>query len=147
MNDYTTTNIEKHQTKDTDDGHINGELAVVWRDWDDIIKNYPKMVYVSSINPREIKGPHIHTKRTSHFVCIHGKVLFIVKNNDGTYSEIESSDEHPVLIHIPKNIASAHINLSTDTSRVLALADISWKPNDDEMINTIFDDYDWKKWI
>ena len=114
---------------------------------DEIIKNYPKMVYVSSINPREIKGPHIHTKRTSHFVCIHGKVLFIVKNNDGTYSEIESSDEHPVLIHIPKNIASAHINLSTDTSRVLALADISWKPNDNEMINTIFDDYDWKKWI
>ena len=115
--------------------------------WGDIIKNYPKMVYVSSINPREIKGPHIHTKRTSHFVCIHGKVLFIVKNNDGTYSEIESSGEHPVLIHIPKNIASAHINLSTDTSRVLALADISWKPNDNEMINTIFDDYDWKKWI
>ena len=57
-------------------------------------------------------------------------------------------DEHPVLnSYSKKHIASAHINLSTDTSRVLALADISWKPNDNEMINTIFDDYDWKKWI
>ena len=29
--------------------------------------------------------------------------------------------------------------------RVLALADISWKPNDDEMENVQFDDYDWQK--
>ena len=80
-NSYKIFDLEKHPTKDTNDGHINGELSVVWRDWDDIIKNYPKMVYVSSINPGEIKGPHIHTKRTSHFVCIHGKVIFIIKNN------------------------------------------------------------------
>ena len=46
-----------------------------------------------------------------------------------------------------KNIASAHINLSTTTSRVLALTDISWKPNDNEMINTTFDNYNWKKYI
>ena len=147
MSDYSATNLEKHSTKDVDDGHNNGELTVVWRDWDKIIKNHPKMVYVSSINPGEIKGPHIHTKRISHFVCIHGKVLFIIKNSDGTYSEIESSDEHPVLVHVPKNIASAHINLSTTTSRVLALTDISWKPNDNEMINTTFDNYNWKKYI
>ena len=147
MSDYSATNLEKHSTKDVGDGHNNGELTVVWRDWDKIIKNHPKMVYVSSINPGEIKGPHIHTKRTSHFVCIHGKVLFIIKNSDDTYSEIESSDEHPVLVHVPKNIASAHINLSTTTSRVLALTDISWKPNDNEMINTTFDNYNWKKYI
>ena len=147
MSDYSATNLEKHSTKDVDDGHNNGELTVVWRDWDKIIKNHPKMVYVSSINPGEIKGPHIHTKRTSHFVCIHGKVLFIIKNSDDTYSEIEYSDEHPVLDHVPKNIASAHINLSTTTSRVLALTDISWKPNDNEMINTTFDNYNWKKYI
>jgi len=31
-------------------------------------------------------------------------------------------------------------------SHVLALADLAWIPNDNEMINTIFEDYDWKKW-
>ena len=146
MGDYSTSNLEKHVTKDVNDGHNNGELTVVWRDWDNIIKNHPKMVYVSSINPGEIKGPHIHTKRTSYFVCIHGKVVFIIRNNDGTYSEIESSAEYPILVCVPKNIASAHINLSTSISRVLALTDISWKPNDNEMINTTFDNYNLKKW-
>tara|TARA_B110000014_G_C20125674_1_gene599395 strand:- start:3637 stop:4083 length:447 start_codon:yes stop_codon:yes gene_type:complete len=145
MNDFSIENLEKHPTKNIDDQHVNGELTVIWRDWDTFMKNHPKMVYVSSVNPGEIKGPHIHTKRSSYFVCIHGKVLFVIKNNDGSYSEIISSDENPVLVHIPKNIPSAHINLHSEVSRVLALADISWKPNDNEMINTTFEDYNWKK--
>jgi dTDP-4-dehydrorhamnose 3,5-epimerase len=147
MTDFSVHPLEKHLTKDINDGHFNGELTVVWRDWDKLLKNHPKMVYVSSINPGEIKGPHIHTKRTSYFVCIHGKVLFIIRNSDGKYSEIESSAENPVLIQIPNNVPSAHINLDQNISRVLTLADISWKPNDNEMINTNFDDYNWKKWI
>ena len=53
-----------------------------------ILKNPPKMVYVSSVNPCEIKGPHIHSKRTSYFTCIHGKVVFVIKKPDGTYDEI-----------------------------------------------------------
>ena len=139
--------LERHQTKDVTDSHINGDLTVIWRDWDDIINNHPKMVYESSVNPGEIKGPHIHTKRNSYFVCIHGKVVFIIKNKDGMYTEIESSDENPVLVHVPDNIASAHVNLSNNVSRVLALTDLAWKPNDKEMINAVFENYNWEKWI
>ena len=135
-----------HHTKDVSDQHINGNLTVIWRDWDNIVKNEPKMVYVSSINPGEIKGPHLHTKRNSYFVCIHGKVVFIIKDTNGKYHEIQSSDENPVLIHVPKNYSSAHINLSNSVSKVLVLADIAWRPNDDEMKNVSFDDYDWSKW-
>ena len=137
--------LETHETKDINDQHVNGKLTVVWRDYDNLIKNPPKMVYVSSVNAHEIKGPHIHTKRESYFVCISGKVIFVMKNHDGSYSEIESSEAKPTLIHVPKNVASAHINIHNDISHVLALADIAWKPNDNEMINTIFDDFDWKK--
>jgi len=146
MKDFLTYNLEKHETQNITDGHTNGELTVVWRDWDKIMKDSPKMVYISSVNPGEVKGPHIHKKRTSFFVCIQGRVVFVIKNSDGTYSEIESSDKKPILIQIPNNIPSAHINLDQNISRVLTLADISWKPNDNEMINTNFDDYDWKKW-
>ena len=49
-------------------------------------------------------------------------------------------------VYVPKNIASAHINIDDGISRVLALADIAWRPNDDEMKNISFDDYDWSKW-
>lgn len=138
--------LEKHNTKNIDDEHVNGSLTVIWRDWDKIIIPEPKMVYVSSVNPGEIKGPHLHLKRDSYFVCVHGKVLFVIKGKDGQYEEIISGDEEPVLVHVPKNIASAHINLDNDISRVLALADIAWKPNDNEMKNVLFEDYDWNKW-
>ena len=104
------------------------------------------MVYASSINPGEIKGPHIHTQRDSYFVCISGKVIFVVKDLDGTYQEIESSEKNPVLVHIPKNISSAHINVTNKISIIIALANPAWRPNDDEMKNVYFDDYDWSKW-
>ena len=144
--DEIVIDLEVHKTKDIQDEHVNGELTVVWRDWDKIIKNEPKMIYVSSVDIGETKGPHIHTKRNSYFVCIEGKVIFILKNENGEYIEIESSHEKPVMVFVPKNIASSHVNISNNTSRVLALADVAWKPNDNEMINTSFDDYDWSKW-
>ena len=77
MDGDLSINLEKHETKNNVDQHVNGSLTVIWRDWDNIIKHEPKMVYVSSVNPGEIKGPHTHTKRNSYFVCIYGKVLFI----------------------------------------------------------------------
>ncbi len=144
--EITQIKLEKHDTKDIKDGHVNGSLIVIWRDWDKIISFEPKMVYTSSINPGEIKGPHLHKKRNSYFVCIKGKVVFIAKDSNGKYHEIESGEDNPILVQIPKNYASAHINMTDDVSIILTLANIAWKPNDNEMINTTFDDYDWKKW-
>ena len=139
-------NLEKHETKSVVDDHVNGSLTVIWRDWDEIIQNTIKMIYVSSVNPGESKGPHIHTKRDSYFVCIHGKVVFIIKEKNGNYTEIESSDEKPVMVYVPKNCSSAHVNLSKNVSRVLTLADLAWHPNDEEMKNDSFDNYNWSKW-
>ena len=138
-------NLETHETKDIENKDKNGSLTLIWRDWDKIIPE-PKMVYVTSVNPGSRKGPHIHKKRTSCFVCIKGKVVFIIKDENGKYLEIESSEDHPVLVQVPKNISSAHVNLSKDDSSVLTLADIAWKPNDNEMDNVLFEDYDWSKW-
>lgn len=145
-NSEFSTKLEKHDTKDIEDGHLNGSLTVIWRDWDKFIKNEPKMVYVSSVNPGEIKGPHLHTKRSSYFTCIHGKVVFIIKNPTGQYTEIHSSENNTVMVYVPKGYPSAHINLSNDVSKILTLADIAWKPNDNEMQNQTFDDYNWTKW-
>ena len=138
--------LETHLTKDVDDQHVNGILTVIWRDWDKILEFEPKMIYLSSVNPGEIKGPHLHTKRNSYFVCTRGKVVFVIKNSDGNYEEIESSEENPVLVKIPKGVPSAHVNLSRNISSIIALADIAWRPNDHEMENITFNDYDWKKW-
>ena len=143
---FSIWDLEKHQTKDITDSHINGELTVIWRDWDNLIKNHPKMVYVNSVNPGEIKGPHIHKNRTTSFSCIHGNVVLVIQDNDGKFHEIKADSEKPVLITVPNGIAAAIVNPSTKIAKVLVLADIAWKPNDNEMINVDFSDYSFKKW-
>ena len=137
--------LEKHVTKDIHDSHTNGDLTVIWRDWDNLIKNHPKMIYVNSINPGEIKGPHIHKNRTTSFSCIHGNVVLVIQDNDGKFHEIKADSEKPVLITVPNGIAAAIVNPTTKIAKVLVLADIAWRPNDNEMKNVSFDDYDWKK--
>jgi dTDP-4-dehydrorhamnose 3,5-epimerase len=148
MNDeyFKIIDLEKHETKDIHDQHVNGSLTVVWRDWDNIIKEELKMVYVTSTNPGEIKGPHLHTKRNSYFVCIHGEVIFVIQKKSGEFEEVRTNADRPVLIFIPKNVPVAQINVNDGVSRILTLADMSWRPNDNEMKNISFDDYDWDKW-
>lgn len=143
---FSVIKLEKHDTRSIIDKHVNGTLTVVWRDWDNLVKNHPKMVYVTSVLPGEIKGPHIHTQRSSYFTCIHGKVVFVIRDVDNNYHEVTASEDEPVLIHVPKNVASAHINVTDEISRILTLADIAWRPNDDEMMNVKFDNYEWAKW-
>ena len=55
------------------------------------------------------------------------------------------SEDKPQLIFIPKGIPAAHINTGTVTGKILALADISWKPDDNEMENVKFPDNKFKK--
>ena len=138
--------LESFPTKDVDNQHTNGKLTVIWRDWDKILPGEPKMIYISSVFPKEIKGPHLHLKRISYFVCIKGKVIFIIKDNDGNYHEIEADSETSKLVAVSNGIAAAIINPSKNISKILVLADVAWKPNDNEMENTAFEDYDWKKW-
>ena len=143
---FSVWDLENHQTKDITDSHINGTLTVIWRDWDNLIKNHPKMVYVNSINPGEIKGPHIHKNRTTSFSCIHGSVVLVIRDDDGKFHEIKADSEKPVLITVSNGIASAIVNPTAKIAKVLVLADIAWKPNDNEMIDVSFDNYDWDKW-
>ena len=138
--------LEKHQTKDTTDSHINGELTIIWRDWDNIITNPPKMIYVNYINPREIKGPHLHKNRTTYFSCIHGSIVLVIQDNDGRFHEVKADSERPTLISVRNGVAAAIVNPTDDISKVLVLADIAWKPNDNEMKNIDFENYDWNKW-
>ena len=139
-------NLEKHLTRDTNDSHVNGELTVIWRDWDDILPNYPEMVYVNSINPGEIKGPHLHKNRTTYFHCISGDIVIVIQDNDGKIHEISTNLDTSILISVPNGMAAAIVNPNNEISKVLVLADIAWKPNDNEMENVKFDNYDWKKW-
>ena len=144
MNDFQIIKLETHPTKDVKNSHVNGELKIIWRDWDNIIKN-PQMVYLNIVNPGEIKGPHLHKNRTSYFYCIEGDMVLVIRDKSGKYHKIETNSKESKLISISNGIEAAIVNPSKLTSKILVLADISWKPNDNEMINTKFNDYDWNK--
>tara|TARA_B100000029_G_scaffold262230_1_gene258420 strand:+ start:40 stop:489 length:450 start_codon:yes stop_codon:yes gene_type:complete len=145
QDDFSIFELEKHDTKDVHDSHINGDLTVIWRNWDNVIKN-PEMIYVNSIKPGEIKGPHIHKNRTSYFYCVEGKLVIIIKEKNGKYHEIETNSTDSKLISVSNGTPAAILNPSNNISKILVLADISWKPNDNEMSNSKFSNYDWKKW-
>ena len=145
MADFKIIRLEKHNTKDVNDSHVNGELIVIWRDLDEII-NVPKMVYVNSVNPKQVKGPHLHENRTTYFYCIDGKIVLIIQDKKGDFHEIEVDSEKPILVSVSNGIAAAIVNPSNNVAKVLVLADIAWKPNDNEMKNIKFEDYDWNKW-
>ena len=143
---FVVLDLEKHQTKDIHDSHINGELTVIWRNWDNIIKN-PEMIYVNSVNPGEIKGPHVHLKRTSYFYCIEGTMVIIIQDKNGKYHEIETNHNESKLVCVSNGVGAAIVNPSNNITKILVLADVSWKPDDNEMKNLVFADYDLKKWI
>ena len=145
MPDFEIFQLEKHDTKDVNDSHVNGELTVIWRDWDEII-NVPKMVYVNSVNPKQVKGPHLHENRTTYFYCVDGKIVLIIQDKKGDFHEIELDSVKPILVSVSNGVGAAIVNPSNNVAKVLVLADIAWKPNDNEMKNIKFEDYDWNKW-
>jgi len=145
MTDFKIIQLEKHDTKAVNDSHVNGELTVIWRDWDEII-NVPKMIYVNSVNPKQVKGPHLHENRTTYFYCVNGKIVLIIQDKKGDFHEIELDSVKPILVSVSNGIAAAIVNPNNNIAKVLVLADIAWKPNDNEMKNIKFEDYDWNKW-
>ena len=145
MADFKIIQLEKHDTKAINDSHVNGELTVIWRDWDEII-NVPKMVYVNSVNPKQVKGPHLHENRTTYFYCVDGKIVIIIQDKKGDFHEIELDSAKPILVSVLNGVGAAIVNPSNNVAKVLVLADIAWKPNDNEMKNIEFEDYDWNKW-
>ena len=142
--DFSVFQLENHETKDVLDAHINGELTVIWRNWDEIIKN-PEMIYLNSVNPGEIKGPHTNKNRTIYFFCIHGEMIIVIQDKNGKYHEIQTNSNEPKLVCVSNGIAAAIMNPSKNISKILVMADIAWRPNDNEMINVKFEDYDFKK--
>ena len=137
--------LETHPTKDILDSHVNGELTVIWRDWDKIIHN-PKMIYLNLIDSNEIIGPHLHKNRTSYFYCLDGELVIIINDKKNHYHEIKLNSKKPQLVEVLNGIRAALVNTSEKTSKVLVLGDIAWKPDDNEMLNVKFEDYDWDKW-
>ena len=132
------------RTHDQRTGKVNGKLISVWKHYENTRELPPMEAYVTSYFPGVMKGPHLHKTRWDYFTCVKGKVLIIVKDNDGVYHEFVSSEDNPVTVEVPANIPSASINLSNETSLVLNLCNPAWHPENEDNYNVEFSDYDFE---
>ena len=137
--------LERHETRSTGDRAPNGRLTVVWGDWDEILDHPPRMVYLTSVDRGGRKGPHLHLRRNSSFLCTGGAVVFVIRTGGG-YQEIKRSESDRAMVYVPMDFASARVNISDGPSQVLALADLAWRTEGNEMEDVEFDGYDWGKW-
>ena len=74
------------------------------------------------------------------------EIAIIIKDDEGIIHELSSNSDAPILISVPNKLSAAIVNPTKNISKVLVLADVAWKPNDNEMDNILFEDYDWSKW-
>ena len=59
------------------DGEQNGLVVPLWHTKDPI---HIDQVYLTTILPGKMKGPHLHKKRRGMFFCINGGVLLVTRD-------------------------------------------------------------------
>ena len=137
--------LECIKTKNVKYGHQNGIFIPVWRDWDNIYEKEPKMVYVTTCFPGELKGPHLHKQRWSYLTVLRGKVAFIVKLDD-EFQEFVITADKPQTIVIPAGIPQAHVNIGDEDAIVMNLCNPAWHPENQDNYTADYGDYDFSKW-
>jgi dTDP-4-dehydrorhamnose 3,5-epimerase len=73
-------------------------------------------------------------------------MIIVIKDKNGKYHDIEANSESSKLISVSNGVSAAIINPSNKISKILVMADVAWKPNDNEMKNDIFENYNLSKW-
>ena len=137
---------KKLTTRDIQSKEPNGILVSLWKDWEKIFRDDPKQVYLNICAPKSVKGPHLHLKRFDHFVCIRGKIRFIVKW-DKEYEEVEAdADKDPCLkiVEVPPAIPCAIQNIGEGDAWFLNLPNPAWHPDDPDDHPVEFENYHWR---
>lgn len=137
---------KKNTTRDIRTKEPNGLLISLWKDWEKYFKVEPKQVYLNTCAPKSVKGPHLHKNRWDHFVCIKGKIRFVVKWNQD-YEEIEvDADNDPCfkIVEIPPAISCAIQNVGKGEAWFLNMPSPAWHPDNQDDHPTTFENYVWR---
>jgi dTDP-4-dehydrorhamnose 3,5-epimerase len=124
-----TKHLKQIRTTDSE-GYWNGAVLPVWNSAYD---NYrPEQVYVTTILPGGVKGPHLHLKRAGAFCAIKGEVL-IVTRRSGEYQEAACGERNGYkLVHVEPGVPCALYNIGDCESFVLNLPSPPWKADDQD---------------
>jgi len=137
--------LEIIQTKNKNTEKVNGIFLPIWRSWDSKYKISPDMVYFSTIYPGEMKGPHLHKKRTGYITCLSGESVLVLKENN-QYEEIICKAIKPQTIEVLPNVGLLIINIGKEIAALLNICNPAWHPDNQDNYIADFSDYDLSKW-
>ena len=138
-----TLSHKKFVTKD-EHGGTNGFLVPLYNIHDKFFAagKEPQQVYMTTILPGTVKGPHLHFIRTGFFTCIKGNVRVVLKTGNG-YEVFFSGEEHDFLsIEIPTGTPAAVQCLGEVEAYVLNMPNPAWTPEMNDEHTADFSDFD-----
>jgi dTDP-4-dehydrorhamnose 3,5-epimerase len=141
-----TLDHKKFVTKDGD-GEINGFLIPIYNIHEGFFADgkHPQQVYMTTIRPGMIKGPHLHFVRTGFFTCVKGNVRVVVKTHAG-YEIFYSGEDHDYRsIEIPTGVPAAVQCLGDEEAYLLNMPNPAWTPNMNDEHSADFSDFDFSK--
>ena len=104
----------------------------------------PKQVYLTVVESKEIKGPHLHFKRNGCFTCIKGNARFILKV-DNSYKEYFSGEDYQFSsVIVPKGVPAALQNIGNNSAYILNMPSPGWSPEMNDEHTADFSDFDFE---
>ena len=134
---------KKFTTKNEED-QPNGFLVPLFNIHDKFFQagKEPQQVYLTTVLPGMVKGPHLHFIRTGFFTCIKGNVRVILKV-DGEYRIFFSGEEHDYIsIEVPTGVPAAIQCLGNEEAYMLNMPNPAWTPEMNDEHSADFSDFD-----
>lgn len=126
------------------DGNPNGFLVPLYNIHEQFFApgKEPQQVYMTTILPGTIKGPHMHFIRTGYFTCIKGNVRVVLKVN-GEYKVLYSGQDHDYLsVEVPTGVPAAVQCLGDEEAYMLNMPNPAWTPEMNDEHTDDFSDFD-----
>jgi dTDP-4-dehydrorhamnose 3,5-epimerase len=138
------TITHKKFTTKTEQGEVNGFLVPLYNVHEKFFSagKEPQQVYLTSVLPGMIKGPHLHFIRTGYFTCIRGNVRVVLKTGN-EYQVFYSGEDHQYTsIEVPTGVPAAVQCLGDQEAYMLNMPNPAWTPDMNDEHSADFSDFD-----
>lgn len=125
------------------DGKENGFVVPIIDVMDSFLPDgmFPHQVYLTVVNPGEVKGPHFHKIRYAMYTCVKGNVKVVTKSESGYQIHFSGEDYEYATIWIAPGIPTAIINLDpVQPSYVINTPNPSYLETPDDDHHVVFED-------
>lgn len=130
MPKITVGEVSRIETHDSQ-GRVNGWLLPIWNIHEWSMVQQVDQVYLTTINPGLVKGPHLHMKRRGFFKVIRGVIRLVVRNEFGVYMTTEMGVDDSA-ITVPPGLPAALYNFGPTEAYVLNMPSPAWRPDDQD---------------